>query len=138
MKGNKVFFDTNVLIYAFAKEDLRTETAETLIAAGGVISVQTLNEFVAVAVRKLAMSWSEVIDALSAIRTLCPSVVPVTIETHDAALRIAAHHGYHIYDSLIIAAALNASCNTLYSEDMQDGQVIDGLTIRNPFRMSRM
>jgi predicted nucleic acid-binding protein len=134
MKGNKVFFDTNILIYAFAKDDPRAETGEALIAAGGMIGVQTLNEFVAVAVRKLAMPWSEVLDALNAIRILCPSPVPVTIETHDAALQIAARHGYQIYDALVIAAALKASCKTLYSEDMHDGQVIDGLTISNPFR----
>jgi predicted nucleic acid-binding protein len=133
MRGDKVFFDTNVLIYAFAKDDLRAETAETLLAGGGVVGVQTLNEFVAVAVRKFAMPWDEVLDALSAIRVLCPSPVPVLMETHDAALRIVRRYGYHIYDALVIAAALEASCNTLYSEDMHDGQVIEGLTIRNPF-----
>jgi predicted nucleic acid-binding protein len=67
-------------------------------------------------------------------RVLCPAPVPLTIQTHDTALRIAALHGYDIYDSLVIAAALEASCRTLYSEEMQDGQVIKGLTIRNPFR----
>jgi predicted nucleic acid-binding protein len=133
MRGDKVFFDTNVLIYAFAKDDLRAETAETLLAGGGVVGVQTLNEFVAVAVRKFAMPWDEVLDALSAIRVLCPSPVPVLMETHDAALRIVRRYGYHIYDALVIAAALEASCSTLYSEDMHDGQVIEGLTIRNPF-----
>jgi predicted nucleic acid-binding protein len=58
----------------------------------------------------------------------------MTAETHDAALRLAMRHGFHIYDALIIAAALEAGCSTLYSEDMPSGQVIDGrLTIRNPF-----
>jgi predicted nucleic acid-binding protein len=56
-----------------------------------------------------------------------------TIETHEAALRIAARYGYQIYNSLILAAALEAGCTVLYSEDMQDGQKIDSLTIRNPF-----
>ena len=134
MRGDKAFFDTNVLIYAFAKDDSRTETAETLLALGGVVGVQTLNEFVAVAVRKLAMPWDEVLEALNAIRILCPSPLPITIETHDTALQISARHRYHIYDSLVIAAALKASCRKLYSEDMHDGHVIDGLTIRNPFR----
>jgi predicted nucleic acid-binding protein len=80
------------------------------------------------------MTWEEVGEALGAIRTLCPAPVPLTIETHDAGLRIAAQYGYHIYDALIAASALTADCTTLYSEDLQDGQVIDGrLTIRNPF-----
>ena len=80
-----------------------------------------LNEFVAVAVRKLAMPWQDVLEALSALRVLCPSPVPLTVKTHDTALRISRRYGYHIYDSLVIAAALEASCRTLYSEDMRDG-----------------
>ena len=101
---------------------------------GGVVSVQVLNELASVAHRKLKMSWQEVAGALDAIRILCPSVVPITVETHDAALRLAVRHGFHIYDALIIASALAAGCRTLYSEDLQSGQVVgDRLTIRNPF-----
>lgn len=133
MKGERAFFDTNVVIYAFAKDDPRTEIAEALLARGGVIGVQVLNEFVAVAVRKLAMPWEDVLEALSSLRLLFPAPVPLTIETHEAALRITATYGYSIYDSLVIAAALAARCNTLFSEDMRDGQAIGGLTIRNPF-----
>lgn len=133
MKGDRAFFDTNVLLYAFAKDDRRTEIALSLLAGGGVVGVQALNEFVAVAVRKLAMSWEELLEALSALRTLCPSPVPLTVETHDRALGIARRYGYHIYDSLVIAAALEAHCHTLFSEDMNDGQTIEGLTIRDPF-----
>jgi len=96
--------------------------------------VQTLNEFVAVAVRKLAMPWKDVLEALGALRVLCPSPVPLTVQTHDRALRIAGRYGYRIYASLVVAAALQARCNILFSEDLKDGQVIDGLTIRNPFR----
>ena len=93
-----------------------------------------MNELTAVAVRKLAMPWKDILEALDALRILCPSPVPLTIQTHDRALRIAGRYRYHIYDSLIIAAALEAGCSILYSEDMQDRQVIEGLTIRNPFR----
>lgn len=132
--NGKVFFDTNVLVYIVGQKDERTTIAETLVAGGGVISVQVLNELASVARRKLGMRWEEVGEALGAIRTLCPAPVPLTIETHDAGLRIAAQYGYHIYDALIAASALTADCTTLYSEDLQDGQVIDGrLTIRNPF-----
>ena len=135
MRGEqRAFFDTNVLIYAFAKDDPRTEAAEALLARGGVLGVQTLNEFLAVAVRKLAMPWEEVLQALGELRILCPSPAPITMETHDTAVRIAGQYKYHIFDSLVIAAALEASCSTLYTEDMQDGQVIEGLTIHNPFR----
>jgi predicted nucleic acid-binding protein len=130
----KAFFDTNVLIYSVAKDDPRSDTAEALLAAGGVVSAHVLNEFVAVTRRKLAMSWTDVTEALDAIRTLCPSPVPITVETHDTAVRIAQQYGYHIYAALVAAAALEAKCDTLYTEDLQAGQLIDDrLTIQNPF-----
>jgi predicted nucleic acid-binding protein len=131
----KTFLDTNVLIYAVAEDDPRSAQAEELLTTGGVVSVQVLNEFVSVVRRKLRMSWKEVKDALHAIRVLCPSAVPITADTHDAALRIAEKYGYEIYDALILAAALGAGCETICSEDLQHGQIIDGgLTVRNPFR----
>jgi predicted nucleic acid-binding protein len=133
----KAFFDTNLLIYAVAEGDPRSAQAEELLASGGVLSVQVLHEFISVARRKILMSWSEVAQALDAFRILCPSPLPITIETHASALRIAARHDYNIYDALVIAAALEAGCATLYSEDLHDGQTIDGqLTIRNPFGKS--
>jgi predicted nucleic acid-binding protein len=132
--NDKAFFDTNVLIYAFAQNDPRAEPAEALLAAGGIVSVQVLNEFVAVATRKLGMPWKDVLEALSAIRVLCPAPLPLTVETHEAALGIAAKYRYHIYDALVIAAALESACATLYSEDLHDGQTIDRLAIRNPFK----
>jgi predicted nucleic acid-binding protein len=132
--NGKVFFDTNVLVYVVGHTDNRTAHAEALVAAGGVVSVQILNELAAVARKKLGLTWEEIEEALAAIRVLCPSPVPLTIETHEAGLRIAAQYQFHIYDALVAAAALEADCTTLYSEDLQDGQVIDGrLTIRNPF-----
>jgi predicted nucleic acid-binding protein len=130
----KVFFDTNVLIYAVAQDDPRSTQAEELLASGGVLSVQILNEFASVARRKILMSWSDVTEALNVFRVLCPSPLPITIEMHDAALKIAEKHGYNIYDALVVSTALEAGCTTLYSEDLTDGQTIDGqLTIRNPF-----
>jgi predicted nucleic acid-binding protein len=133
----KALFDTNVLIYTVAEGDPRSAQAEELLASGGVLSVQVLNDFVSVARRKISMSWSDVTQALDDFRILCPSPVPITVETHEVALRIAARHGYNIFDALIIAAALEAGCATLYSEDLHDGQMIDGqLTIRNPFAKS--
>ena len=131
--NDKPFFDTNVVLYAFRKDDSRGQVAETLLAEGGSLSVQVLNEFVAVARRKLDRSWDEVRGALKILRVFCPEPVPVTVEIHERAARIAEQYGYSIFDSLIIAAALHAGSRTLYSEDMQDGHAIDGLTICNPF-----
>ena len=136
MTNDKAFLDTNVLIYAIAKDDPRALRTEELLARGGVISVQVLNEFVSVARCKLQMSWEEVTIALDAIRVLCPVPTPITIETHEAALNIAKQYGCGIYDALITAAAIEAKCSTLCSEGLQDGQTINGrLTIRNPFRL---
>lgn len=132
--SDNAFFDTNILVYLVGQKDDRATKAETLVENGGVISVQVLNELASVARRKLGMSWEEVGDALAAIRVLCPSPIPLTTDTHDAGLRIAAQYGFQSYDALIAAAALAAECTTLYSEDFQDGQVIEGrLTVRNPF-----
>jgi len=129
----KPFFDTNVILYAFSQDDTRGPIAETLLAAGGALSVQVLNEFVAVARRKLHKSWPDIHRALDIVRVFCPEPAPVTVETHERAIYIADRYRYSIFDSLIIAAALDRGAGTLYSEDMQDGQTIEGLTIRNPF-----
>src|SRR5271165_2640392 len=129
----KPFFDTNVLVYAFSQDDPRTEVSRIILATGGIISVQVLNELTAVLRRKLKMSWKEIAEALEAVRVLCPTVSALTLETHQSALQIAERYGYQIFDSSIIASADAAKCKTLYSEDMNDGQLIGGVTIRNPY-----
>ena len=109
--------------------------AERLLAKGCVISVQGLNEFVNVARRKLGMRWPEVHQALASIRTLCPTILTVDVETHVDAVADAEHYGLGMFDALMIAAAAKAGCKTLWSEDMQDGMVIKGgLRIANPFK----
>jgi len=128
------FLDSNVLVYAFTS-DLRAVQAQALLERGCLVSVQGLNEFTNVARRKLGMTWGEVHEALEAIRALCGDVLPMDTETHENGLRIAERYGYAIFDALMIAAALRAECDVLYSEDMQDGIVIDErLRIINPFR----
>ena len=129
----KPFLDTNVLIYAFAVNDSRSDTAEALIAAGGVISVQVLNEFVNVSRRKLARKWAEIEKQTEVLRALLDPPIPLTHDLHSAAIVQARDHGFAFYDALIVAAASRADCSILYTEDMQDKQTILGLTIRNPF-----
>jgi predicted nucleic acid-binding protein len=131
--SGKVFFDTTVLIYAISAEDARATIAENLLAAGGHLSVQVLNEFAAVARRKLNMAWPEIAEALDAVRALCEAPLSLSIEIHEAALRIAERYGCNIYDALILAAAIETGCDLLYSEDMQHGERIGSLAIRNPF-----
>jgi len=126
------FFDTNVLIYLLSKDTAKADRAETLLTSGGVVSVQVLNEFASVASRKLAMPISEIREILSTIRAIC-IVKPLDIETHELGLDMAERYGFSIYDGLIVAAAMHAGCSILYTEDLQQGQVIDQLTIQNPF-----
>ena len=133
MSGGEDFFDTNVVLYLLSADTAKADRAEELLAIGGTISVQVLNEFVAVASRKLRMPLIEIREVLTQIRAVC-AVASVTIETHERALRVAERYGLSIYDALIVSSALLAGCKTLHSEDLQDGQVIERqLTIRNPF-----
>jgi predicted nucleic acid-binding protein len=130
---DRAFFDTNILVYAFSTNDLRQNIALDLLLAGGIVGVQTLNEFISVVTGKLKTPWPEAMMWLTTIQELCPVPVPVTLSVHREGLRIARGYGYHIYDALMLAAALEVSCTVFYSEDMRDGQVIANLTIRNPF-----
>ncbi len=133
MSGAESFFDTNILLYLLSGDNNKADRAEAVLAKGGIISVQVLNEFASVASRKLGMSYPEIREALETIRRVC-KVEALTLKTHDLGLQIAERYGFSVYDSLIVASALMAGCKTLYSEDLQHGQFIDGqLVIQNPF-----
>jgi predicted nucleic acid-binding protein len=132
MSAADVFLDTNVLLYLLSPDDARADQAEELIAAGGIISVQVLNEFVAVAARKFKMDLTEIREVLSTVRAVC-TVKPVDVETHELGLDLAERYQLPIYDALIVASAQRAGCRLLLTEDMQHGQRVGRLTIRNPF-----
>jgi predicted nucleic acid-binding protein len=132
MNDASAFFDTDVLLYLVAGDASKAERAEELIAGSGVVSAQVLNEFAAVATRKQRMSLSEVREVLGAVRANC-RVESLSAAMHDRGLAIAERYGLSIYDAMIVSAASLSGCHTLYSEDLQHGQVIERLTIRNPF-----
>jgi predicted nucleic acid-binding protein len=128
------FLDSNVLVYAFT-DDPRAAAAQALLDRGCSISVQGLNEFGNVARRKLGKSWRKIRDDLVAIRTVCPTIVQIELNMHEVALRLAERYGFAMFDALMVAAALQTGSTILWSEDMQDGMLIDGtLRIANPFR----
>ena len=134
MSAAERFFDTNVLLYLLSGNDARADRAEKELSAGGVVSVQVLNEFASVASRKLKMSIADIREVLATIRAVC-RIVPMTEETHDVGLQVAERYGLSVYDAMIVAAALLAGCKTVMSEDMQTGQILEGrLQVRNPFR----
>jgi len=130
------FFDTNVLLYLASGDPVKADRAERLVAEGGTISVQVLNEIANVARRKMRMSWKETSGFLTMVRGLLP-VVSVTVETHETGIALAERYGFSSYDAMIAASAMLSGCDTLWSEDLQHDMAVDGrLRIANPFRRS--
>jgi predicted nucleic acid-binding protein len=128
------FFDTNILVYIASADAAKADQAEAAIAAGGSISVQVLNELTNVARRKMQMSWTDTHTFLATLRSLL-TVHPLTVEIHETGLKLAERYGFSTYDAMIAASALDAGCDTLWSEDMQHGMELDeGLRIIDPFR----
>lgn len=131
--AEQAFLDTNVLLYLLSADLHKAERAEALVGQGGWISVQVLNEFASVASRKYGLGWPDIREALSAIRAHC-QVLPLTPTVHDRGLDLLDAHSLSVYDAMIVAAALEAECHTLWTEDMQHGREVDQqLTLRNPF-----
>ncbi len=130
---DKPFLDTDVLMYSVASADKRAETARALLAEGGVVSVQVLNEFVAVAQRKLKMSWDEIIEVLTDFNLLCPVPIHIDMKVLEAAIQIAERYGVRLLRFTGDRCCYEAGCDILYSEDMQGGQKIGNLTILTPF-----
>jgi predicted nucleic acid-binding protein len=129
----KRFLDTNILLYAAGDDHPRRIIAEKLVAAGGLISVQILNEFVSAGRGKFRWPWPRIEEALASFGALLEPPLALTPDNHDAGVRIARRYHLHIYDALIVASAAEAGCKLLLTEDMGDGMTIAGVTIRNPF-----
>ncbi len=133
MSAGDPFFDTSVLFYLLSNDARKADQAEALLANRGIISVQVLNEFTAVALRKAGLPLLEIKEILDTVRAVC-TVEPLTANTHDRGIEICERYKFSFYDSLIVAAALIVDAKILYSEDLQHGQVIDRqLRIVNPF-----
>jgi predicted nucleic acid-binding protein len=134
MSGAKrPFIDTNIVVYLMSGDAAKASKAESLIAEGGVVSVQVLNEFTSVARRKLTLTWAETQEVLDALKANL-EVIPLTLTVHERAFALACAHELNIYDASIVAAALESGCDRLLSEDMQHGQKFAALRIENPFR----
>ena len=140
MPEGKIFIDTNILIYAFdvsagKKHGVSGKIIKDLWVSGeGIISTQVLQEFFVNVVQKIPKP----ID-----KKLAKKIVRDFLKWHlvinygDSildAIDISERYGYSYWDSMIIEAAIRGGSTVLISEDLQDGQVIDGVTIRNPFK----
>jgi predicted nucleic acid-binding protein len=126
------FFDSNVLLYLLEDRNPKSAISEKLLAGGGVISSQVLNEFTDVARRKHKLEFAEIREALEPILEKC-RIAPLDFETHELGFNIAERHDLRIYDACIVAAAQLAGCDLLMTEDLNHGQRIGSLAIRNPF-----
>lgn len=128
----KAFFDTNILVYAFST-DLRRDRAAEVIALGGVINTQVLDEFTNVLHKKQKLAWPVIELAISSVHRMFADVRPLTATIHSQAITLARDHTLSFYDALIIAAALDADCDVLFNEDLQHGREFGALEVVNPF-----
>ncbi len=130
---SKPFIDSNVILYLLSHDAAKADKAESILQAGGVISVQVLNEIVSVCQRKLKMHWDEIDAVLQAVKASV-QVVPLTEASHELAVQLCKRYQLSFYDAHICSAALIAGSKVLLSEDMQDGMLVDNLVVKNPFR----
>ncbi|MET4391602.1 putative nucleic acid-binding protein [Bradyrhizobium sp. F1.4.3] len=126
------FLDTNILVYA-QQTGTKATISQNLIDQGGIISVQVLNELANVLRKKQGRSWRDIELLFDDIDNTLDPALPLTVKTSRAALALVRNDEFAFYDALIVAAAIEAGCDILYSEDMQHGRSIGGLTIVNPF-----
>ena len=129
-----IFLDSNVILYLLSSNEHKADIAEKLLNQKPNISVQVLNEITSVCHRKIKMPWDEIHELLAAVKANC-TIVPLTVDTHAQAVQIAQQHRLSFYDSHIVAAAVVSGARTLMSEDMQNGMVMHGLRIQNPFTL---
>lgn len=127
------FVDSNVLLYLSGRDERKADLSAALLNEQLTISVQVLNEIARVMIGKWHRSWDETDDLLALVRQ--NTVVQFLDErTHELGLEVARQRKLGIFDSMIVASALLAGCDTLYSEDMHHGLVVENrLTIVNPF-----
>jgi predicted nucleic acid-binding protein len=134
--NDNCFIDTNILVYCYTCDEPIKQQKALTIANGSntFISTQVLTELSNTLKRKFKLEWHAIENVVSEVSSDFNVYInkPTSIKR---ACHIADKHQYSFYDSLIISAALSCNCKTLYSEDMQDGQVIENsLTIVNPFK----
>jgi len=134
---DKIFIDSNVIIYSYGKEEKKKNISISLLKSVPYISVQVLNEISNILLKKFQLSIEDIKASIDFLVKICriKSVLPQTIKR---ALDLADRYKYSYYDSLIISSALESKCNIIFSEDLSDNQLIDKkLRIVNPFKNIR-
>ena len=135
---SKIFFDSNILVYSADERDLqKKEIASRLIneitaSKSGVISTQCLQEFFNVAVKKLNLKKNEAKEYVEFFTDIF-SVVQVSVPLILNAVDISIKTQFSFWDSLVLSTANESNCIIVYSEDLNDGQIVGGTKILNPF-----
>jgi predicted nucleic acid-binding protein len=133
MNANKIFFDTNTLLYLLSTDNNKANWVSKNLQQSNVISIQVLNEFTSASLRKIKLTSAE-LDEFLDLFTSTFNVRSMDMGTFETGLTVSRRYGYQHHDAMIIAAALQAGCERLYSEDMQHQQIINKrLEIVNPF-----
>lgn len=128
-----VFVDTNVVVYALGRDGDKRDRARQILEQAPMISAQVVNETISVLLGKQKFTADEAYEVGEALMNMC-RVSSLSENSVRLAIKLAKRHSLSHWDANIVAAALLAGCDTLYSEDMQDGQVFEGrLTVVNPF-----
>jgi len=129
----RFFADTNIAVYTLDATDQKRRQALAVMRQRPVISTQIVNEFLNVMLGKRQLERARAYRLARILMRRC-EVIAVTPDITDLSMTIGERYQLSHWDSLIVAAALVAGCDTLYSEDVQDGQVFEGrLTLKNPF-----
>ena len=127
--SDKIFVDTNILVYSVANDQRKRAIADELLLTNDVvISPQVISEFVAVTLRKKILASTKAIDSAKQFMQVF-HVTTMTAATIRSALDIMTKYQFAYWDSLILAAALESACPFLYTEDLQDGQRIEDALI---------
>ena len=135
--SDRVFLDTNIIIYLYSEDEKEKRDAAYQFVNNNscVTSIQVMNESSNVWLKKYALDKSEIVKYLDEIESISEEVLLVQRKTINRALDIKVQYGYSFYDCLMLASAIEANCSIILTEDMNDGQIIDGmLQIVNPFR----
>jgi predicted nucleic acid-binding protein len=131
---NDVFFDTNILLYLNDDDSAKADVAQALLSDGGVVNAHVLGEVTnTMRGKRWNRTWEQVHAQLAVIRANTV-VLPITVDTHGRGLAYAERYKLRYFDALHVASAVLANCKTLWTEDMHSGLMVDGLTVRNPFR----
>jgi len=133
---DKVFLDTNIIIYLYSVDegDKRDISCKFVNNADCITSIQAMNEASNVWFRKHGLGKAEITRYLDEIEAVCKDVMLIRRKTINLAVELKDRYGYSFYDCLMLASAIEANCTLILTEDMQDGQIIDGtLKITNPF-----